>query len=139
MQWSLGVFFDDGRSLTMMMVGKRQSSTTFIQPGKHLEQQWLTLTSILIQPSPKQLRMPLVMKRSALLVAMDRPIDSPTVCCRCFSSLFLPPVPHTRPISRMAMLRYLSIRSKDDQEFFADDENFESEKPPSHNNVNTRF
>ena len=121
------------------MVGKRQSSTTFIQLGKHLERQWLTLTSILIQPSPKRLRMPLVMKRSAFLVAMDRPVVSRTVRCRCFSSSFFPSVPHTRPthVSRMVMLRYLSIRSKDDQGFFVDDEIFESEKPPSHNNINT--
>ena len=126
---ALRAFFDDERSLTMM-IGKRQSSTTFIQPGKHLERQWLTLTSILIQPSPKRFRMPLVMKCSAFLVAIGRPIVSRTVCCRCFSSLFLPLVPHARPISRIAMLRYLSIRSKDDQEFFVEDEIFESEKPP---------
>ena len=83
--------------------------------------------------------MPLVMKRSAFLVAMDRPVVSRTVRCRCFSSSFFPSVPHTRPmhVSRMAMLRYLSIRSKDDQGFFVDDEIFESEKPPSHNNINT--
>ena len=34
------------------------------------------------------------------------------------------------------MVRYLPIRSKNDQEFFVDDEISESEKPPSHNNVN---
>jgi len=31
-------------AILMMMVGKRQSSTAFIQLGKHLERQWLMLT-----------------------------------------------------------------------------------------------
>ena len=67
-----------------MMMDGREAPTV-----NNLHSNWETLGMVgaHIDPYPKRLRMRLVMKRSAFLVAMDRPIVSWTVCCRCFSPI----------------------------------------------------